>query len=370
MNRTRHLQLRENPRIVIPIVAGIGNALMAVPLVRQLKRGLPGSRICIVARIPPMAQAFERLPEVDEVRLMKPGSLGMGLSMLRFPRPDVCLIPFPSNRWQYMMLALAGGTRTRIMHGYPVGRFRTLGFLPAFRVPAVRGLHDVVQNLNLLRPFGIEPDLSEAPRFIVNDDDRRRAAEMLRPLGIAGDQRSIVIHAGSAHTPIGAAKRWPPECYGLLIDALVHKSGPNIVVLEGPDELGVADDIRRASTTFKPPVVALRGPLAEAAAVLERARLYVGSDSGLAHLAAAVGTPAVTLFAPSDPDRSCPFGCRHLVVQPRGRSCAPCLLYPFLSTCPTVQCKPPLCINDIHIDDVLAAVDRATETGTWRRNPG
>jgi ADP-heptose:LPS heptosyltransferase len=49
--------------------------------------------------------------------------------------------------------------------------------------------------------------------------------------------------------------------------------------------------------------------------LLERATLYVGSDSGLAHLAAAVGTPPVTLFGPADPDRVSPFGYRDLVVQ-------------------------------------------------------
>ena len=359
MSAARALQLPENPRIVMPIVAGIGNALLAVPLVRQLKRGLPGSHITIIARIAPMAQVFERLPEVDEVRLMKPGSLGMGLSMSRRPRPDVCAIPFPSNRWQYSLLALASGARIRITHSYPVGRFRSLGFLPAIRVPAVRGLHDVVQNLALLRLLGIEPDLTEAPRFLLTDTDRHRAAEMLHSLGITADTRPIIIHAGSARTPIGAAKRWSPEHYGHLIDALTRQFGTNILIFEGPDELGVADEIRRACTTFKPPALLLRGPLAEAAALLERAHLYIGSDSGLAHLAAAVGTPPVTLFAPSDPERSCPCGYRHLVVQPRGRDCAPCLLYPFRSTRPIVQCRPPLCINNIHIDDVLAAINRA-----------
>ena len=55
------------PRIVIPVVAGIGNALLAVPMVRRIKQARPAARITILARIGPMAEVFQRLPDVDEV---------------------------------------------------------------------------------------------------------------------------------------------------------------------------------------------------------------------------------------------------------------------------------------------------------------
>jgi ADP-heptose:LPS heptosyltransferase len=102
----------------------------------------------------------------------------------------------------------------------------------------------------------------------------------------------------------------------------------------------------------------LTGPLGDAAAVLERAALYVGSDSGLAHLAAAVGRRAVTLFAPADPDRVCPFGNRELVVQPN-RDCSPCFLYPWEATKPKMRCREPMCINFIEVEQVMARVKKA-----------
>ena len=105
-------------------------------------------------------------------------------------------------------------------------------------------------------------------------------------------------------------------------------------------------------------VLRLTGPLGDAAAVLERAALYVGSASGLAHLAAAVGTPALTLFAPADPNRVCPFGYRHLVVQPP-RDCAPCFLYPWQATRPKMRCREPMCITLIEVDAVMTAVREA-----------
>jgi ADP-heptose:LPS heptosyltransferase len=95
---------------------------------------------------------------------------------------------------------------------------------------------------------------------------------------------------------------------------------------KGRTEAGVAADI--VGVPARARMIRLDGPLGEAAALMERAELYVGTDSGLAHLAAAVGTPAVTIFAPADPDRVCPYGYRDLVVQPPP-PCGPCFLYPW-----------------------------------------
>jgi ADP-heptose:LPS heptosyltransferase len=110
----------------------------------------------------------------------------------------------------------------------------------------------------------------------------------------------------------------------------------------------------------------LTGSLGTAAAILHRAELYVGSDSGLAHLASAVGTPAVTLFAPADPDRVCPFGNRDLVVQAQ-TPCTPCMQYPWRTPYPKLLCQEPLCIATITVDAVMEKVKRAMSGERGRR---
>jgi ADP-heptose:LPS heptosyltransferase len=351
-------------RIVIPIVAGIGNALMAVPMVRQLKRKLPNARITILARVGAMGEPFRRLKEVDEV-IVSGGGVKGTLRMLLAARrksADFFLVPFPSNRWEYSFLAALSGAKTRVSHSYPVGYWRALHFLPSRRIPAQRGIHDVQQNVNLLRALELTPDPIEPPTFIVCDDDRARAAAMLDAAGIGRDDRPIIIHAGSAQTVLAQAKRWPPRSYAKLIDALQEEFGDRIVIVEGPDEAGVAAEILNsrdlATSQSSPRIIRLAGPLGEAAALLERAQLYVGSDSGLAHLAAAVGTRAVTLFAPADPDRVCPFAQRDLVVQ-APVPCSPCAQYPWHEPKPRVLCREPLCINTITVEAVLAKVRAA-----------
>jgi ADP-heptose:LPS heptosyltransferase len=347
--------------VVIPIVAGIGNALLAVPMVRQLKRARPDARIAILARIEPMAEVFRRLPEVDEVLVTGGGLKGnaASVSAARARRADVYLVPFPSNRWQYSLLAFTSGAKRRILHAYPVGYWRALHVLPSTRVPSQRGIHDVVQNLNLLRALDIEPDVTDAPTFAVNDVDRAKADELLALAGVAKGEPFIVVHAGSANTVLARAKRWPAANYAKLIDAMTREFRLPVALVEGPAEAGVASEItlHLPKSDARVVTVPLRGSLGDAAALLARATLYVGSDSGLTHLAAAVGTPPVTLFGPADPDRVSPFGYRDLVVQ-APKNCGPCFLYPWTTPYPKIRCREPYCIDSIDVEQVMETVRR------------
>jgi ADP-heptose:LPS heptosyltransferase len=149
----------------------------------------------------------------------------------------------------------------------------------------------------------------------------------------------------------------------LLIESIRRELAIKVVMLEGPDEAGVGEEIasRIDDPVRRPSVVRLVGNLGAAGALLEAAAVYVGSDSGLAHVSAAVGTRAVTVFGPADPDRVCPFGCRDLVVRP-DVDCGPCFLYPWESTYPKVRCGrdgQPMCITRITVEQVMTAVRRA-----------
>src|SRR5215213_9970258 len=211
--------------VVIPVAAGVGNAIMAEPMVRQLAHALgPEARIAIVARTNAIAEPLRRTAGVTDVFVTGDGARGFA-NYVRFARgakPDVYLIPFPSNRWQYNFLATLSGAPRVLIHEYPVGYWRALHFLPAERVHAEPGLHDVTQNLNLLRPLGIEPDYTMIPRFELNDVDHDAAEELLRASGADPDGSFIAIHAGSGRTVFGEAKRWPVDKFAQLLDIVVE----------------------------------------------------------------------------------------------------------------------------------------------------
>ena len=349
-------RLHFQPRtIAVPVLAGMGNGLMTQPLVRQLAAAWPDARVTVFARNRSISAVFDRLAEVDKVCVFgnEPWQFARLLRELRAMRPDLLIIPYPSNRWQYSLLARASRAGRIVMHRYPVGRLRAMRDLVANRVPTVESRHDVLANLDLLARLDITADESMSPQFPLKTYELEAGRDRLA--AAASGERYCAIHAGSGDTIFALSKRWPPERWSELIPRLRSDFGLTPVLLEGPEDAGVIDLIRQHVDV---PALQLTGPLAEAAAVLKACTLYVGSDSGLAHLAAAVGTPPVTLFGPARPDEVSPFGYRHLVVQTPAR-CAPCFRYPQFATTPAVQCRPPYCIGQITPDAVVAAVGRA-----------
>ena len=177
---------RSGLRIVIPVVAGIGNALLVVPMIRQLKGDFPQARITILARIDAMGEPFRRMSEVEEVLITGKGLRGIWRNIRgsRSRRPDVYLVPFPSNRWQYSFLALTSGAKRRVLHSYPAGYWRSMQFIGR-RIPAERGLHDVQQNLNLLKLLDVIPASAAAPTFALEEADRSSARDCREMQGLA-----------------------------------------------------------------------------------------------------------------------------------------------------------------------------------------
>jgi ADP-heptose:LPS heptosyltransferase len=341
--------------IVVPLVAGIGNTLMAEPMLRQMRDNLRGARIVALAINQPIAEVVRRIGGIDVV--VTGGGMKnqlKGVAYARKLQPDFYLVPFPSNRWQYNALARAVGANRVVMHEYPIGKWSTLGFLHPDRVPAVRGIHDVEQNLRLLTTLRIEPICPDTPRFALTEADRGAIAGILEESKVEGE--FVIMHAGSAQTVLAEAKRWPEASYAKLAEAIRDQTGLTVMIVEGPDEAGVSEKIvSHISDTTRIRRVQLRGSLGVAAALLERARFYVGTDSGLAHLAAAVGRRAITLFAPADPDRVCPFGNRDLVVQPDGLG-ELAFLYPWESTKPKLRPGRVDDIKRITVEQVMVKV--------------
>jgi ADP-heptose:LPS heptosyltransferase len=206
------------------------------------------------------------------------------------------------------------------------GAQRVLGFEAAARkepssalllreripIPAA-ARHVIDKNLALLRPLGIEaigrrdfpfPDLAEEARRV---DGALRALEL---------PAFVILNPGGGW----ASKLWPPESFGALARRL-DADGVRPLVAWGPGEEGLADRVVAASggAARKGFATSLR----DYVVLARRARLVVGADTGPVHIACAVGTPVVTLFGPTDPERNGPFRTEDRVVR-RRPSCAPC----------------------------------------------
>jgi ADP-heptose:LPS heptosyltransferase len=202
----------------------------------------------------------------------------------------------------------------------------------AERVVPVEGAHQSQRCLALARALG-GAVVPATPRLVPPP-----GRDMGLPRG------TLVLHAGAA----SAAKAWPVRHFLALVRLLEARGHP-VRALLGPED-GAARDLLAASG-----VALLEGrPLPQVAALLARASLVVGSDSGIAHLAAAVGTKVLVLFGPTDPARTAPLGPRVRVLT-RHLPCSPCWAPRTRLACPTAR----ECLEELAPEAVLEAVEGA-----------
>lgn len=178
-------------------------------------------------------------------------------------------------------------------------------------------VHALERNLIMIRALKI-PAAKIEYRIPVSAEDRARVDLLLANNGI-GPEDAIVAINPVAQWP---TKLWPEAHFAALADRIIHRYNVPVVFTGGPDDTQTVARIRKA---MQRPGLDLSGKtsLRQLAALYQRSRLVVSTDTGPMHLAAAMGTPVVALFGPTAPWRTGPSGPGHRVVRAPAR-CAPC----------------------------------------------
>jgi lipopolysaccharide heptosyltransferase II len=243
------------------------------------------------------------------------------------------------NSFRAGLLSFLGGVPERI--GYATDRRSPL--LTAALPPPARTGHQLRDYDPLLRARGIEPDC-DPPRLPIPQAAARRAAEALDTAGLDTQAPRALLAPAAAFS---WTKRWPPERFGRLAARLRDRHWACAIVV-GPGEEGLAGEVSTAAGVPLPILGLDLGPI-ELAALLSRARIVVANDSGPMHLAAAVGTPVVAFFGPTDPGRTAPAGAPSRILD-RYVFCSPC----FLKECPYGH----ECMNEITVEAAFEAVEQ------------
>ncbi len=198
-----------------------------------------------------------------------------------------------------------------------------------------RRVHIIDQQMELLKPLGIHPDW-DMPAPLYAPASARNAIESK----LGGVRDFVLVNPGGNWV----TKRWAPERFGALIRRLVD-DGLQVALTWGPGEEDIARHIRKVGDRD---ILMVGTTLPELVALSERARLFVGGDTGPMHFAAAVGTPIVSIFGPTSSDRNGPFRREDMVVE-RLLDCRPCYER---DACPLEHFK---CLVDITVDQVYEA---------------
>jgi lipopolysaccharide heptosyltransferase II len=203
-------------------------------------------------------------------------------------------------------------------------------------------VHAVDRCLDLVRRIGVTT--SPTPAFPVPDGKKQQewVDGLWRRQHIRDGEVVCIIHP-SARWP---TKRWPAQRFAQLADGLIAQERMRIIIVGSGAE---ASQIEEMSRQMSQPMINLAGQtdLLQLAALLRRSNLLVSNDSGPIHLAAAVGTPVVAIFGPTDPSRIGPYGDGHVVLR-KEIDC---------SRCTRRRCvRDALCMKAIDVSEVFEAV--------------
>jgi heptosyltransferase-2 len=179
--------------------------------------------------------------------------------------------------------------------------------------------HQVVYYLALLKTMGWEAPEKD-PSLYTDPGDVERARDLLRSYGIYEGDILVGLSPGAI---FGDAKRWPPERFAVIGDWADQRWGAKIVVLGSRGESDICRSLCSAMSRSSLNLCG-RTSLGVAMGVIRECQFFVTNDSGLMHVASALGVPTVAIFGSTDPIATGPRGPKTRIVK-HDVSCAPCL---------------------------------------------
>ena len=342
----------------------IGDVVFTTPAIRAIRRRFPDAWITYLVE-PEAAPVVRANPHLNEIivarrrrgwhRLRDDVALARRLRACRFDLV-VDLHGGPRSSW----FAWTTGAPQRI--GYNIAGRGWMYTARVHRPRELRARHSVQNQWDLLERLGIEPpDPRRDPTEMREDTDAADAiAARLSAAGIRASHPLIVIHV-SAGNPF---RRWPAAAFIELIEELVKKDPTRrIVVTSGPSDAGARQRIIEAARSrldpLHPDAVLDCGEfdLDELRALLARAMLFIGGDSGPLHIASTTPVAIVGIYGPTLPVRSQPWRDPALISEAVDVGVLPC------RPCEQRHCVPGdyRCLTGIAPAAVLAAAERAIE---------
>jgi exopolysaccharide biosynthesis WecB/TagA/CpsF family protein len=351
-------------RILVVKLADIGDLTLATPALAALRETFPAAQIDLLttghsAPVVRDAGLVDTIITFDKFAYDRPtdalhpanlqAALALGFALSRRHYDAVLILHHLTTRFgalKYAALAFATGAPRRL--GLDNGR----GWFLTHAVPdeGFGARHEVEYWLDVATLLGART-AERSLRVAVSDQDDAWAESALSQIESAGPL--VVIHPGSGgYSP---ARRWDPASFAAVADVLHARYGARIALIGQPDD---GADAVRARMSHVPLDLIGRTTLGQLAALLTRARLFIGADSGMMHLAAAVKTPLVAIFGPSNHLAWGPWpgGALARRVVRSAPLCSPCS-YVDGRVGLRMGCAPRTCMRMVTPKDVLAAVE-------------
>lgn len=353
----RRRTFREPRRVLILKPCCVGDVLLATPTLAALQRAFPGAEFVwavapharpLVATNPRLSGLIDAGPVVGGADYSWQAYLRLA-RRLRAGRFDTAIVLERSLLLSFLPMLAAIHQRVGLD-----SRGRGLFLTHATPVPP-EPRHEAELYLDTARHLGL-PTRGVRAEFYATERVRRTTASLLPSSG----RPLVALHPAGGENPGTTllSKRWPAARFQALAERLARR-GAEVIVLGGPNDVALGEQV--AGTAARN--LAGRLSWGETGALLERAALFVGNDTGAMHLAVACGTPTIALFGPTDPRRYGPYSPRSVTLWHRV-GCNPC----FIDGTARPNCCPNRAIEQISVEEVIAAAETLLERSrSWHR---
>jgi heptosyltransferase II len=312
----------------------LGDAVMALPAIADLRRASPDASLDVAARAS-IAPLVPLVPGIDQTIVV--GERRASISAVKAGGYDaVLLLP---NSFNTAWIAWSAGVPERWGYGH---EFRSLLLTRAVAPPS--RVHQAAYYQHLTTTLGFEPGPLE-PMLVVPHDLRMIGEDRLEDGGWDRQTPLVAMAPGAA---FGGAKRWPAERFAAAADALARDGVRSVLIGAAADARAGAEVMAAVHSGLRPIDMIGRTDLSTLAAVLVQCRALVTNDSGAMHFAAALGANVVAVFGPTNEFETRPLGTGRRAVVHTDVWCRPCML----RECPLTH----RCMTGVSADAVLREV--------------
>jgi heptosyltransferase II len=345
-------------KIIVRGTNWVGDAVMTIPALRELRRIFPDAEITLHTRswaegIFRDAALFDEIFTFDKSKSKIKDALEQAKELKSYNFDLAVLFP---NSFESALVAKMAKIPRRF--GY-AKEGRSFLLTDAIEIPAWKDeRHEFFYYLNLIAEiekeyFATQTVLENEPcsNLSVSDERRAEARKILEENGVDLSKKTIALGVGSTNS---RAKRWQTEGYAKLNDLLQNELNANVLLVGAKDEIEISTQVF-AKSEKKPIILTGKTNLAEAVAVLSEVNLLVSNDMGLAHIAPAVGTKTIVIFGPTNEKTTQPIGSE---IIRKTVECAPCML----RDCPIDH----RCMTRISAEEVFEKAKRILSTDKHR----
>ncbi|MFC1808654.1 glycosyltransferase family 9 protein [Candidatus Omnitrophota bacterium] len=339
------LMQKENLRILITRTDRIGDLVLSTPVLSEIKKKYPQCFLAVMT-LPSTAQLLENNPAIDEIIIYdKRGTHKQWwrhvsfVSMIRSKKFDCAIHLHPTNRVHWISFLSSIPVR--------IGYNRKSSFLLTHKCIHEKQQgkkHEGEYNFDLLSYLNIPCPKSISPQFYVCEKDNKEFDSLLKHNNIVINETSFIINPGASCS----SKMWPAKRFATLANTIAENYNLIPIVIGDRHTKQATDTVKKHLKVSYIDFSEARLTLRLLGVLFSRARFLISNDTGVVHLATAVGLPVVAIFGRSQkglgPTRWRPLGEKSYFLHKP----------PECITCEAHNCtKAFKCLSNIEIEDIL-----------------